>query len=104
MKKNHGKKFIFRVGEILKNSHLIGFLEEAKRLAYERWGFKKHYREDPFWHHAYKVKIHRGIPEHGYKVKFIHQEEIKKKKEDYYMVKVIQKDGACAWSSPIWVK
>ncbi|HDN98079.1 MAG TPA: hypothetical protein ENG68_02880 [bacterium] len=100
----NGKKFIFKVGEILEHSHLIGFLEESKRLAYERWGFKKSYREDPFWHHAYKFKIHKGIPEQGYKVKFIHKEESKKKEVDYYMVKVIQKDGACAWSSPIWVK
>ena len=102
--KINGKKFIFKVKEILEKSHLIGFLKEAKKLAYERWGFKKDYRDDPFWHYAYKFKIHRGIPESGYKVNFTHQEGIKKGKEDYYMVKVIQKDGAMAWSSPIWIK
>jgi len=99
-----GKKFIFKVREILKRSYLIGFLSEARKLAYEKWGFEEYYRKDPFWFHAYKFKIHQGIPEAGYKVKFIYEEDHKEKKEDYYMAKVIQQDGSCAWSSSIWVK
>ena len=102
--KINGKKFIFKIKDILEKSHLIGFLKEAKSLAYEKWGFSRHHREDPFWHHAYKFKIHQGIPESGYKLRFTYQEGIKKRKEDYYMAKIIQKDGAMAWSSPIWIK
>jgi len=98
------EKFIFKVREILKRSYLIGFLAEARKLAYEKWGFEGHYRKDPFWHHSYKFKINQGIPEVGYKAKFTYQENLKEKKEDWYMVKVIQKDGSCAWSSPIWVR
>jgi len=34
----------FKVGEILEHSHLIGLLEEVKKLAGERWKLKKSIR------------------------------------------------------------
>ncbi len=98
------RKILIPVADILQKSHLFGFLNEAKELVEERWGIKSYYRNDPFWHAAYKVKIHRGIPEIGYKVNFNWVSEEKVKDEDFFWVKVIQRDGNTAWSSPIWIQ
>lgn len=92
------------VKDILNRSQLIPLMEEAKDLIRENYGFDEYYRDDTFWHNAYKIKIHQGVPEAGYKAKFVYEAVDKKKDEDFYMVKIYQRDGHKAWSSPIWVK
>lgn len=98
-----GKIHKISVESILKDTQLIVDLEGAKKLAEERFGFKEYYRSDPFWHNAYKIRINRGTPEIGYKTKV----KLKTKgvigERDFYLIKVFQRDGNLAWSSPIWV-
>lgn len=98
----NGKSLKYNVNDILKESHLIGFLTEAKDLISKKYGLKEFFREDPFWHHSYKIKIHKAIPEIGYNVKYNFIEEKPNKQNCYYYLKAVQKDGHVAWSSPIW--
>ena len=97
-----GKLCEYTVREILEDTQLIGFVEEAKQLAKDRFGFEEYYRSDPFWHNAYKVRILRGSPEIAYKLKLPITTQEKIHSDDYFMVKIYQRDGNLAWSSPIW--
>jgi hypothetical protein len=99
-----GKVFKYSVRSILNNTQLISFEEESRELSKERFGFDSFYRNDNFHHNAYKVLIHRGTPEDGYKVCWKTVTTDKKKEKDFYLVKVFQRDGNIAWSSPIWVE
>lgn len=101
----NGTTFKYFVREILEGSKLNGFVEEARELAKERFGFSEYYRTDPFWHNAYKFKINQGFPEIAYKKEISHVfEGLKTDNKDFFMVKVHQKNGEVAWSSPVWVR
>ena len=99
-----GKKYEYSVKSILDNTQLLVLEEEAKRLSKEKFDFDEYYRSDPFYHNAYKVRLSKGTPESGYKVKWNTITNDKKLEKDYYLVKVYQQDGNLAWSSPIWVE
>ncbi|MEG2018793.1 MAG: DUF3604 domain-containing protein, partial [Clostridium sp.] len=62
------KIYVKKVSELLENTQLIVFLEEAVQLAKERFDFDEYYRSDPFYHNAYKVRLMKGKPEKAYKV------------------------------------
>ncbi|EOD00148.1 hypothetical protein L21TH_1799 [Caldisalinibacter kiritimatiensis] len=98
------KEYQYTVSEILKETHLIGLIDEAKELSKERFGISEFYRSDPFWHNAYKIKIHKGVPYKAYKVALDYVVKGTEKDMDYVMVKVHQKNGEKAWASPIWIK
>lgn len=98
------KEYKIKVNKILENTQVIALLEESKALAKGVFGFEDYYRSDPFYHNAYKIRINRGTPDIGYKVKWNTTTLNKKKKKDYYLIKVYQRDGNLAWSSPIWVE
>lgn len=97
------KTYSCKVKDILSESHLIGLVDEAKKLAKERFDKDDFYRSDPFWHNAYKVKIHRGVPDSAYEVTY-ETELGELTQDDYVLVKVYQRNGERAWASPIWVK
>ncbi|CRF34945.1 hypothetical protein BRSU_2353 [Brachyspira suanatina] len=98
----NGKEFKKKISDILANTDLIVFLDEAKKLVLERYNLKEFYRGDPFYQNAYKVRLLKGAPEMAYKVNCSFKTD-KTNIGDYYLVKVIQRDGAVAWSSPIWI-
>lgn len=98
-----GKTYKISVESILKDTQLIADVEKAKQLAKDRFGLDNYYRTDPFWHNAYKIRINRGTPEIGYKLEIDLETKGQKNQRDYYNVKVYQRDGNLAWSSPIWV-
>ncbi|WP_373898393.1 DUF3604 domain-containing protein [Haloimpatiens sp. FM7315] len=95
------KIYVKTVRELLENTDLIVFLDEAKALAKERFNFDEYYRSDPFYQNAYKVRLMKAKPEISYKI----DKKIKTKfdKDAFYLVKVYETDGSVSWSSPIWV-
>ena len=97
-----GQKFEKSVRELLDNTSLIVFLDEAKALAKERFGFDDYYRSDPFYHNAYKVRLMKAKPEIAYKID--KEVMLDFDNDSYYLAKVYCTDGSVAWSSPIWVK
>lgn len=96
-----GKTYVKKVSELLENTDLIVFLDDAKKLAKERFGLEEYYRSDAFYHNAYKVRVMKAKPEVAYKIDKEFQLEFKE--DAFYLIKVYQSDGAVAWSSPIWV-
>ena len=89
-----------------RGSRIIWYKEDCVRLLRERAGLEPYSaeREDLYWHLAFKAKIHRAVPEAGYSasLNFVDQEPLDG--EVPYRVRVEQRNGQRAWSSPIWVK
>jgi hypothetical protein len=52
---------------------------------------------------AYKAKLHRAIPEAGSRAEWAVEDEEPITGEVHYRVRVEQRNGQRAWSSPIWV-
>ncbi len=61
-------------------------------------------RDDIYHHVAYKVKIRRLVPEAAYAAEFAIEDDTPVVGECHYRVRVEQRNGQRAWSSPIWVR
>jgi hypothetical protein len=87
-------------------SRVMWFRDECVRTLHERCGLEpgSHEREDPYYHMAYKAKLHRAIPEAGYQAEFVVEDDETISGETHYRVRVEQRNGQRAWSSPIWVR
>jgi hypothetical protein len=78
----NGKKYDYTLGELLEGTKahfLIGWLSEA-------------------------IQFHRAIPAADFSVEHFMLDEQPEKDTDYYYVRVRQRDGQWAWTSPIWVE
>ncbi len=92
----------YTLRQLLEQTQLNALYKEIKELIKKRYGVEDYYRSDPFWHNAYKFKIHKACPEIGYDIEV--KTEIQKLEDtDNVMVKIHQKNGEVAWSSPIWI-
>jgi len=98
------KEHTIPIKKLMEESILEAQLDEAEKLLKERFDFDDYYREDPWWHNAYKFIVHKAVPQSAYKVDYSYAFKDLKKEEDNIMIKVIQKRGDVAWSSPIWIK
>jgi len=61
-------------------------------------------RGDVYYQMANKAKVHRAIPESGYTTVVTLTDDAPIERETHYRVRVEQRNGQRAWSSPIWVK
>ena len=59
-------------------------------------------RDDTYYHMAYKAKLHRAQPEAAYTAAFDFVDDAPLEREACYRVRVEQRNGQRAWSSPIW--
>jgi len=75
-------------------------------LLESRFGVNVDELERPTIHHLYahKAKLHRCIPEAGYTASFTFADDAPLHGEANYRVRVEQRNGQRAWSSPIWVR
>lgn len=61
-------------------------------------------RQDPlFYQLAHKAKLHKAIPEAGFTAALSFTDDEPLSRETHYRVRVEQRNGQRAWSSPIWV-
>ena len=60
-------------------------------------------RDDVYHHVAFKAKLHRPVPEAAYMAEFCIEDDEPLEGEINYRVRVEQRNGERAWSSPIWV-
>lgn len=88
--------------EILDGTRVYALEEEVRKLLKDTYHFTDYYRSDPFWHNAYKFRIHKGSLDSWYKQSLTR--ELETKTGDEVRIKVYEKNGACAWSSPIFIK
>lgn len=99
----NGTTYHKTVGDILDNTDLIVELDDAYKLAKERFDVDGDYRSDSFYHNAYKTRINEGFTDNQYNTSFDFALEDADAK-GWYVAKVYQQDGQVAWSSPIWVE
>ncbi len=96
------KKYSYNIKTLLQGSRLEAQLENAYKLAKERYDIDDYYRSDPFWHNAYKFLIHQAVPVASYSLAI--EETIEDiNSGDSIFVKVTQKNSDKAWSSPIFI-
>lgn len=96
------KEYTLSVEELLKHSKVFALWDDIHQLTKDTWGDIEHYRDDPWWHNAYKFKVHRFAWEEAYTLDY--QKEITVEEDCCYRLRVWQKNGDCAWSSPIYIR
>ncbi len=95
-----------RVADFMSGSREMWFREECVRMLRERAGLEpgSPERDDVYHHLAYKAKIHRALPEAAYSATFEIEDDEPLRAETHYRVRVEQRNGQRAWSSPVWVR
>ncbi|MCK4283268.1 MAG: DUF3604 domain-containing protein [Candidatus Brocadiae bacterium] len=94
------------VDSFMRGSRVLWFKDECVRMLHEVCGLEpgSPEREDVYHHMAYKAKIHRVMPEAAYAATFEIEDDEPIQAETHYRVRVEQRNGQRAWSSPIWVR
>jgi len=94
------------VAEFAAGSREMWFREDCVRMLHECAGLRpgSPEREDIYHHVAHKVKLHRPIPEQGYTASCEWIDDEPLSGPAHYRVRVEQRNGQRAWSSPIWVE
>ena len=94
------------VASFANGGRIMWFRDECVRMLHEccRLEPGSHEREDPYYNMAYKAKLHRVIPEAGYQAEYLVEDDEPLAAETHYRVRVEQRNGQRAWSSPIWVR
>jgi hypothetical protein len=88
------------------HSQLLWYRDECVQLVRETTGVEPENakRGDVYYQMACKAKLHRAIPEAGYTASMTWVDDEPLERETNYRIRVEQRNGQRAWSSPIWVK
>lgn len=95
-----GTEYSLPVRDILADSNVYAQYEATEKMVYEKFPDAAHYRDDLIWHSAFKFRVRRAVPESAYTVKI--EEIIELEPGSQYRVRVWQKNGDAAWSSPVF--
>ena len=92
------------IEELANRSRVLSFEDESRRLLRKATGVDPSAfpRDDTVFLYAFKVKIHKCIPEAGYRASFSLTDTEDFPQGVHYRIRVLQRNGQCAWSSPIW--
>jgi len=87
-------------------SRLLWYRDECIQLVRETTGVEpaNAKRGDVYYQMSRKAKLHRAIPESAYTATFEITDDEPLDRETHYRVRVEQRNGQRAWSSPIWVR
>ena len=87
-------------------SHLLWYRDECVELVRETTGIEPEQarRGDVYYQLACKAKLHRVVPESAYTATFTVTDDEPLDGEIHYRVRVEQRNGQRAWSSPIWIR
>ncbi len=95
------------ISTLMQGSQIMWYREECLAMLQAMTGKNpaEFQRQDPlFYHYAFKAKLHRTIPLAGYTTEFSTIDTDLLTRETHYRVRVEQRNGQRAWSSPIWVQ
>ena len=94
------------VAEFMDGSREMWFRQECVQTLREAAGIQpgSPERDDIYHHMAFKAKIHRPISEAGYTARLQFEDDEPFQGETHYRIRVEQRNGQRAWSSPIWVR
>jgi hypothetical protein len=95
-----------KVADLAAGSRILWYKDECIKMLESLAGLRpgSPEREDIYYIMAYLAKIHRVIPEAGYRVELEIEDDEPLKDETNYRIRVEQRNGQRAWSSPIWVQ
>lgn len=96
-----GKEYCLPVRGLLESSHVYALWDEVETLTRETWGDITHYRDDPWWHNAYKFRVGKAYPENAYDLSF--RKVIRMEEDGNLRLRIWQKNGDAAWTSPVFV-
>jgi len=101
-----GKDQALTVGEAMSGSRIISFADEAARYVRKAHGLDPDAlpRFDRLYYTGHKCKVHRAIPDAGLVAALEHTDPDPPRGENHYRVRVTQRNGQVAWSSPVWVE
>ena len=97
---------VFTLRELMEASRCLVLRKRVASDIKEQFGLTAQDIENPkdvFYHNAYKIKLHKAIPEAGYAAKLRFTDHRLKRGRNFYYLRVSQLNGQYAWSSPIWV-
>ncbi len=94
------RDYELKVSELLEDSCLYPLMDEVKELLDQRYQLKDYYRKDAWWHNSYKFKTSQAA--HDYEYQMSIRRELDVSQFSNLRVRVWQKNGCCAWSSPIF--
>ena len=97
-----GKEYALPVSELLYTGKIHAEYEESVQLAERTFGDVAHYRDDLFWHNAYKVRQRQAVPEAAYTLR--RSLTVPMEAGDNYRLRVWLRNGDCAWVSPIFCR
>jgi hypothetical protein len=94
------------VREFVSHSRLLWYRDECIQLVRETTGVEPETarRGDVYYQLACKAKLHRVVPEAAYTAALDLVDDEPLTRETHYRVRVEQRNGQRAWSSPIWVQ
>jgi hypothetical protein len=95
-----------RVSDFARGSRELWYRDECVQMLAEEAGIppESPERQDIYHHVAYKAKLHRAIPEAGFTAELLWEDDEPLNEEMHYRVRVEQRNGQRAWTSPIWVR
>ncbi len=93
------------VAEFAAGSRVMWYRDECVHTLEELGGLPPDVpeRDDVYHHMGYKAKVHRVMPEAACAARFEIEDDEPFTGEIHYRVRVEQRNGQRAWSSPVWV-
>ncbi len=100
-----GQSVRMTLAEAMAGSRIVHFIGEAADFVRKTYGIDpaRLKRKDRIYFLSHKAKVHRAIPESGFSAELDHLDAHPPGGENFYRVRVLQRNGQAAWSSPIWV-
>lgn len=95
-----------RVAVLAQRSRLLWYREECVERIRETTGVepKDARRGDAYYQLANKAKLHRAMPKAAYTARLEWVDDEPLEAETHYHVRIEQRNGQRAWTSPIWVR
>ncbi len=95
-----------KVADFAVGSRELWYRDECVRMLRDRCGLSpgSPERDDVYHHMAYKAKVHRAVPEAAWTAEMEFEDDEPLEREAHYRVRVEQRNGQRAWSSPVWVR
>jgi hypothetical protein len=95
-----------RVHTLAEQSRLLWYRQDCVDRIRETTGVEPEgaRRGDAYYQMANKAKLHRAMPEAAYTAALQWVDDEPLKRETHYRVRIEQRNGQRAWSSPIWVR
>lgn len=101
----NGAQVDMTVAESMHASRMVTFIDQGSAFVRDKYGIDPDAlpRRDRLYYYGPKAKVHRAIPESGFAATWEYIDETPPEGVNHYRVRVTERNGQVAWSSPIWV-